>query len=593
MMNDRFASLNLSKNQLQDEGVAILANVVRHHQTLTHLDLSTNAVGTPGAIELFRALEDNRSLTSLDLSSAAGLHRNHIGPGGVASLHYTTNNTGILARLILSSNGLGLTGARAIAAGFRGLLCSLTLLDVSTNDFGPAGAQCLADCLPQSSLETLLIGENALTDAGAQAISEKLPTSSTLRTLDLSLNDLTCGCLRPLLENVGKSQLRSLSLDKNDLRMRDTKGTDSWRELGNAPSLSVLSAAFANSGSSVPDIAESLTRGMHRLDLRGTVLGPPAVNALAPRLHKVVSCNLASCRLRDPQGVTLAELGLFGNETLTNLSLRDNSLGEAAGTAFELALAENRTIRTIPLELNALPHRSLLAIETLLARNEARWKAAQPSLLRAQITDLKAKQVRLQELLKSKVTMLARKAESLQAERDKEEELRLLQKTASEEAADQDSKYSVVKEEIDRETARLAELEKTKQDVIEKDQRDEKVLKLELQRMEARVWKANKETERMTMRRRQLEDSCYEQTEALHEELAEKTIKRNAAEQLAQAAQRNLDVFISSLEAVKKDARAPDDASKTAAGVANKPTDAKKQPKGNMQRMSTQYKKKP
>ena len=40
-----------NQNQLQDEGVAILAQVLRAHQTMTPLDFSTNAVGTIGAVD--------------------------------------------------------------------------------------------------------------------------------------------------------------------------------------------------------------------------------------------------------------------------------------------------------------------------------------------------------------------------------------------------------------------------------------------------------------------------------------------------------------------------------------------------------------
>merc|ERR1719199_1359210 len=191
MLNDQFAALSLGKNQLQDEGVAILAQVLRAHQTMTHLDFSTNAVGTPGAVELFTALETNRSITSVDLSSAAGLHRNHIGPRGAAPLAQTLKVNGVITRLVLSSNGLGLQGAQALAEGISGGVGSLTYLDVSSNDFGQAGAQALASCLAVSAIETLLMGDNALTDAGCVAVADKLPEAKALRMLDLQLNDLT------------------------------------------------------------------------------------------------------------------------------------------------------------------------------------------------------------------------------------------------------------------------------------------------------------------------------------------------------------------------------------------------------------------
>jgi len=83
------------------------------------------------------------------------------------------------------------------------------------------------------------------------------------------------------------------------------------------------------------------------------------------------------------------------------------------------------------------------------------------------------------------------------------------------------------------------------------------VIKAQLQKIQGQVWKARKEAERMQTRTKQLEDDCVEQTAVLQNEIEDKTAKRNAAEQLAQAAQRNLDVFIASLEAVKPEENDP------------------------------------
>src|SRR3989338_6644607 len=60
-------SLNLSSNQLGDEGAGRLAEALAFNSTLTNLNLKSNNVGDKGASRLAEALATNSSLTSLNL----------------------------------------------------------------------------------------------------------------------------------------------------------------------------------------------------------------------------------------------------------------------------------------------------------------------------------------------------------------------------------------------------------------------------------------------------------------------------------------------------------------------------------------------
>jgi hypothetical protein len=394
------------------------------------------------------------------------------------------------------------------------------------------------------------------------AVAERLPEARALRTLDLQLNDLTTGAVRLLLEAVAKVDIQALTLDKNDLRVRDPKGgtDDPWKEFAAANALLSLSASHANLGSSVPDIAESLAArkfGLAKLDLSGTVFAPAAMTTLAPQLHKVQHCNLSKCRLRDAAGAAIADLGMVGNETLTFLSLRDNSLKETAGLALEDALRKNRKLRALQLELNAMDHRSLLSIQHLLARNEAVFRQGQPDVLRAQIEDLKQKQVRLADLQEGQKSLLQRKATSIAAVEAAEEKLAQVEEAAESGKAEMDARAEDIRVELIELEETLRARQAEKRDLEINQEKEEKVIKAQMSKIQGAVWKARKEAERMQARTRQLEEDFVEQTKQLEAELEDKTQKRQAAEQLAQAAQRNLDVFITSLEAVKPEENDP------------------------------------
>jgi hypothetical protein len=310
----------------------------------------------------------------------------------------------------------------------------------------------------------------------------------------------------------------------------------------------------------VPDIAESLavrSVGLAKLDLRGTVFAPTAMLTLAPQLHKVQHCNLGSCRLRDAAGVAIAELGMIGNETMTFLGLRDNSLKGTAGFALEEALRQNRTIRVLQLELNAMDHRTLLSIHHLLARNETIYKQGQPDVLRAQIDDLKKKQARLGELQIGQKSLLVKMDRSFAAVRAAETKLAQVKAASIAAKEEQENRAEAIRIQLAEYEETLRTRQAEKRDLEVSQEKEDKVIKGQLQKIQGAVWKAKKEAERMQSRTNQLNDDCLEQTAVLQAELDDKTAKRNAAEQLAQAAQRNLDVFIASLEAVKADENDP------------------------------------
>jgi Ran GTPase-activating protein (RanGAP) involved in mRNA processing and transport len=79
---DKIASIDLSKNQLRDEGVIELSKILLFSKSLVKLDLSSNEI-TPKAIQpLAEALKTNNSLTFLALSTIDGVQRNRVGKIG-------------------------------------------------------------------------------------------------------------------------------------------------------------------------------------------------------------------------------------------------------------------------------------------------------------------------------------------------------------------------------------------------------------------------------------------------------------------------------------------------------------------------------
>ncbi|KAJ3446861.1 fbox-lrr protein [Anaeramoeba flamelloides] len=67
-VNQTLINLDLSHNQIGDEGIEELSEALKVNQTLTNLDLSKTGIRAKGVLYLSQALKINRTLTVLDLS---------------------------------------------------------------------------------------------------------------------------------------------------------------------------------------------------------------------------------------------------------------------------------------------------------------------------------------------------------------------------------------------------------------------------------------------------------------------------------------------------------------------------------------------
>ncbi|KAJ8732269.1 hypothetical protein PYW08_014999 [Mythimna loreyi] len=132
--------LNLRRNDLTSDSLALLAEVLEFHNHTTHLDISWNKFyKTQGAIQLIRILRQSEVLVELNLSFTSLCVGVEIG----ALLRIKT-----LEVLDLSNNRLTTRAAKIIAKNLV-LAKSLRILDLSFNPF-----------IPQDALEILLSLKN-------------------------------------------------------------------------------------------------------------------------------------------------------------------------------------------------------------------------------------------------------------------------------------------------------------------------------------------------------------------------------------------------------------------------------------------------
>ncbi|KAL9965588.1 hypothetical protein ACROYT_G029409 [Oculina patagonica] len=177
---------------LSEADVVVLAEALKVNATVTSLDLSFNNVSDQGAASLAEALKGNITLTRLDLSD------NNIYDDGAADLAEALKANTNLTRLDLTDNRIGDHGATCLAEALK-LNTALTGLDLSNktrfeladNRIGDHGATCLAEALKlNTSLTWLDLADNLIGDHGATCLAEALKLNTSLTSLDLSVNHI-------------------------------------------------------------------------------------------------------------------------------------------------------------------------------------------------------------------------------------------------------------------------------------------------------------------------------------------------------------------------------------------------------------------
>ena len=184
--------LDLSDNELQDEGIQYLCNFVgklpaSNHRHLEHLRLGSNSIQWTGALYLADAMSSSSCcITELNLA------RNRIGDQGLVALSASLSTNESLTSLDVSENSIGDVGVDAFTQRWgtseKASLHLLKSLDLSRNGITVLGADRLFgadfDRLAPN-LTFLSLSSNRISHKGIKNIATRLSTCKKLQSLCL------------------------------------------------------------------------------------------------------------------------------------------------------------------------------------------------------------------------------------------------------------------------------------------------------------------------------------------------------------------------------------------------------------------------
>ncbi|CAI9580151.1 unnamed protein product, partial [Staurois parvus] len=254
----------LDRNHLTDSSCLHLASGIRNNQTLRTLDLSGNNLEGPHFSDLMAALTTSRIEELI-------LDRNHLRDSSCLHLASGIRNNQTLKTLSLSENNLE-------GPHFRDLMAALTT----------------------SRIEELQLESNRLTASSCPHLAFGIRNNQTLRTLDLSGNNLEGSHFSDLMVALTTSQIKELHL--SFIQLKDRSCPHLTSVIRNNQTLRTLNLSINN------------LEGPHFSDLMASL-----------RRSRIEKLDLMYNHLTDSSCPHLAS-GIRNNQTLRTLNLSENNL---------------------------------------------------------------------------------------------------------------------------------------------------------------------------------------------------------------------------------------------------------------------------
>ena len=193
--------LDLSNNNLSDDGAATLSDALKSNDSLLELKMSYNKITSVGAKEVGEAIKVNTALQKLDI------HKNQISDNGATAISDGLKNNNSLQKLDMSSNKITSEGARKIGEAIQ-VNTALQKLDISNNKIFDDGAVAISDALKSNNtLLELNISYNSIADKGTQEIAKAIVINSSLQNINISKNYISSESLLYLMEAVNNNRI--------------------------------------------------------------------------------------------------------------------------------------------------------------------------------------------------------------------------------------------------------------------------------------------------------------------------------------------------------------------------------------------------
>ena len=183
--------LHFTDNSLFDEGAAALGVALAGAPAIRKLTLSGNTIGPAGIAALTESLVGGAltsiSVTGVEGGANRGMSNRVEGDGAAGIRAMLEHRFSRLKTLVLSGANLGDDGVEELCEGLKGNTV-LRSLDLHRNSITDEGAKALAEVLPFTAVQLLILTANRLTDEGVEALAAAARQNPVLEVVDVDMN---------------------------------------------------------------------------------------------------------------------------------------------------------------------------------------------------------------------------------------------------------------------------------------------------------------------------------------------------------------------------------------------------------------------
>ena len=328
--------LNIAGNGLDINSVEQLAQILSSEESkLLHLNISNNAITIEGLVLLANSLKHNNSLEILELSQIGNLGKE----GGQHLSLFLTDNKSLL-KLDISNNNLSYIGAKFLAKGLS-VNSSLVQINISNNNLDEAGCIFISEALEtNNSLTTLNLKDNHVQSTGSIYLAAMLEQYNHIQYLNLTgnqINDTGIEALASVMHN-----LKALNLSNNQITTNDAGFLAETLKSGVALKILILNNNCLQVAGALEIISALKDNfALHTLGLKSVNIGDAGVAQIVPTLLENISIailDLGSNSISKNGAMHIANL-LKDNSFITSVNLTGNQLTEGGEVLLTEALA--------------------------------------------------------------------------------------------------------------------------------------------------------------------------------------------------------------------------------------------------------------
>ena len=378
---NRLSRLDLSKNNIGNQGVEILVNSIKKSMSLVSLNLSSNSITHKGGQLLFNSFIYQQSIVDLNLSTLEGSNRNRITSVGIENIPIFLNVNHFIEMLHLSGNSIKNEGFLYICEGLEKNQ-SLQYLDISNNGINEKGIKKGLDVISTykiySKINNLNISNNQILNNGILLLAGNLRYFPNLTSLNISYCGLEFKGFQSLLKTVQHmKRLENLNVSGNILKYDNFYLLKEYFALFGIRYLNMSRCSLGDKSAYYLGECVSSNESLKYLNISGNSISDAGFKGFMNifKFNKSIESFDCSCNFITNNTCREFVRSLFYNICLKSINLYDNQLNDEIGGDFINVIENNGNLIHINLAYNRIQSKTIDDINKKLKINYEKRKS--------------------------------------------------------------------------------------------------------------------------------------------------------------------------------------------------------------------------